>query len=71
MKDWLVKVRHGRGGESILASYDRKGEADSVAAGLNHRYQTDNHYVERFDPHKLTTWIPTKELTDEEIHPKW
>lgn len=47
MLEWLVKVKHYRGGESVIADFDSKWEANSFAELKNHEYQTDNYYVER------------------------
>jgi len=71
VKEWLVKVKHYRGGESILDSFENKQDAQLKVDALNGQYQTDNHYVERFDPNKLSSWKPTADLTDEELFPKW
>lgn len=46
MKRWLVKVRHYRGGESVIGHCDSRAAADATAAARNARYQTDATYVE-------------------------
>jgi hypothetical protein len=47
MKEWLVKVKHYRGGESVITDFDDKGEAQEHVDYLNGNYQSDNYYVER------------------------
>ena len=64
--DFLVKVRHYRGGESVIERFGSRQEAQDVARGLNERYHTDHYYVEPFDPAKAggyTQVLPnTKDL---------
>jgi hypothetical protein len=54
---WLAKVRHYRGGESVLTYRESRTEAQADADAWNERYQTDAAFVEAWDPAK--TW-PTE-----------
>lgn len=47
MKEWLVKVKHYRGGESVITDFDTKESAEECADEINSRYQSSNYYVER------------------------
>ena len=46
MKRWLVKVRHYRGGTSVVRDFDKRALALLSAAAHNGRYQSENYYVE-------------------------
>lgn len=47
---WIVKVRRPGGGESVLSEPLGKDAAAAQADALNANYQTDDHYIEKFDP---------------------
>lgn len=49
MNEWLVKVRHYRGGTSVVAIYDNEADAIWTAGHYNRRYQSNNYYVERYE----------------------
>lgn len=71
MKDWLLKVRHYAGGESIVASFMDQGDAVREAAHRNLQYQTDTYFVEKFDQAKLTRWDIAPTLDSDDIFPDW
>lgn len=60
MSRWLAKVRHYRGGESVLGYYEDLSTAQERVADWNGRYQTDSAYVEAWDADKAAAW-PTLE----------
>lgn len=48
-KGWIVKVRHYRGGESVLTvPTPEKEDAQRIADSLNEDYQTDIYYIEEW-----------------------
>lgn len=49
-EEWLVKVKRYGGGESVIARFSYKPEAQDLADAYNKKYQTDTYYVEKFDP---------------------
>lgn len=50
MSKWLVK--RNQPAESIMAIFDTEEEAQERADLYNFNYQTDNYYVEAYDPQK-------------------
>jgi hypothetical protein len=57
-RPWLVKRRKP---ESIMARFATKDGARNLALELNTAYQTDDYYVEEWDPVKAATWLPDPE----------
>lgn len=53
MTSWCVKVRRYSGGESVIDSNLTKVEAKRIADNYNYEYQSDNYYVEEWDPSKI------------------
>ena len=49
--DWVTKVRRNGGGYSILNISDKE-KAEKLANDMNEAYQTDNYYVEPYEPEK-------------------
>lgn len=55
MARWLVKLARGDW-ETVLSEHHERQLAVEAADVLNHRYQTDEYYVEAFDPIKAREW---------------
>lgn len=53
MAQWYTKVRHYRGGTSIIGSFDTKEAAKELARERNDQYHTDNYYAEEYDREKF------------------
>lgn len=62
MAKWYTKVRHYRGGTSIIGSFDTKEAARDLARERNDQYHTDNYYAEEHDPEKFD-W-PSAAISD-------
>ena len=56
MSEFLVKRRHYGGGESVVAWRVTEQAARILAAAKNTEYQTDNYFVEAYDPSKVVGW---------------
>lgn len=54
MKSFLAKVKHYRGGDSVISRWDSRQEAQDVVDSFNEMYQTDNYYVEVYNPQKAS-----------------
>lgn len=50
--EWVCKVRRYGGGTSILDVASTKAQAQALADEFNTQYQTDNYYIERYDPER-------------------
>lgn len=50
--EWLVKVDHYRGGESVIGRFQDKVEAQALCDYYNSVYQADNYYIEAWDKDK-------------------
>lgn len=59
---WLVKVNHYRGGESVVAYRGDKVEAQALADYYNSVYQADNYYIEEWDKDKAGLFNRTSEV---------
>lgn len=49
---WLVKLKR-TGFETVIDSWSERLYAETHARVLNEKYQTDEYYVEEFDPEKV------------------
>ena len=56
MSEYLVKRRHYSGGESVVAWRVTETAARALAASKNTEYQTDNYFVEPYEPAKVVGW---------------
>ena len=60
MKAWLVKIRRYDGSESVIISHNLKELAECDRDRWNANYQSDQFYIEEYDPAKMTGWsLPT------------
>ena len=50
--EWVCKVRRNGGGTSILDIASTKAKAQALADEFNTQYQTDNYYIEPYDPER-------------------
>lgn len=64
MSRYLLKVRRNGGGESVLGSFPEKSLAQAAADELNTDYQSDNYYVEEYDPVKAAGFNVDKIVND-------
>lgn len=60
MTRYVVKQRYP---DSIMSIHKFKIDAEARRDELNHAYQTDNYYVEPYDPQKAATWPVTPART--------
>ena len=54
---YVVKVAHYPGGESVVMWEVTKETAQTIADNYNSQYQTDNYYIEKYDPEKQKGWL--------------
>lgn len=56
-RPWLVKVRRNGGGESVVSRWSHRADAEEDVGFRNADIQSDNYYVEQYDPTKALTFI--------------
>lgn len=53
MNKWYAKLER-KGFSTVLGTFYSKSEADNFVADLNEQYQTDEYFVEAYDPDKTS-----------------